>query len=314
MAPPPFAAFGADLVNHRLLLFHAALPLENLDLREARLEHARVADDSQLQVLVGEIPPEHAQMQRAPAAIVVFKTDRRVVVHLVRAFNDAIDCAAAKSSHALRARAHPPVHEVELVTVLVHETTARAAIILNPILRFFLKRMAEFPAPRHARLANVSRVHQLFDPLKVGRVTEFVADHDDTVGLFRRAQQPLAFLARDAAGFLQEQMLARLQRFQSERHMSEIGRGDKDRVQRGLNQLGFVCKQLCPRRAFERATEIDLVARANGGDFSLLAAEFLDGVDMTHAHDSQPGKTNAQFHGKIERNNGVLEYWSAGQP
>src|SRR5947208_8412207 len=48
----------------------------------------------------------------------------------------------------------PTRRSSDLVTVLVHETTARAAIILNPILRFFLKRMAEFPAPRHARLAD----------------------------------------------------------------------------------------------------------------------------------------------------------------
>ena len=87
-------------MDDRFFLMGAAPPLENFDAGNAGYQHATVAHDAHFQVFVGKIEGKHAQMQRAADAIFVFKTDRRMVMHLMGTFDNAVDGATAECGHA----------------------------------------------------------------------------------------------------------------------------------------------------------------------------------------------------------------------
>ena len=44
--PPPFSALGGDVVNDWLFLLFSAFPLKDLNFRNARLQHACIANDT----------------------------------------------------------------------------------------------------------------------------------------------------------------------------------------------------------------------------------------------------------------------------
>src|SRR5207245_8086638 len=62
-----------------------------------------------------------------------------------------LDSAASERSHSQGRRACPPIHQIELMTILVHQAAAGTAVILNPVLRLLLEWPAKFPAPNHCR-------------------------------------------------------------------------------------------------------------------------------------------------------------------
>src|SRR5207249_6974767 len=123
---------------------------------------------------------------------------------LVGTGNHAVHGATPEGRNALGPAAGPPIHQIELMAIFIHQTASGAALILNPILRFFLKRSAKLPAPNHARSAHFASVHQLFDLLEKRRIAEFVADHDDAVGSLSRREQFAALLASNATRLFQK--------------------------------------------------------------------------------------------------------------
>ena len=70
-----------------------------------------------------------------------------------------------------------------------------------------------------------------------------MANHQHAVALLRSPEWFSAFGGRDAHGFFEENMFAGLQGLQRQRHMREIGRGNHDGVQIGLNEVGFLFMQ-----------------------------------------------------------------------
>ena len=85
---------------------------------------------------------------------------------------------------------------------------------------------------------------------KYAEYGEAHGNHQHAPALFLRCRKRFRHSARDAHG-RQENMFAGLQGLQRQRHMREIGRGNHDGVQIGLNEVGFL---LC--RAISGATPV----------------------------------------------------------
>src|SRR4051812_21240788 len=118
-----------------------------------------------------------------------------MVEHLALALDHAIDGDTAKSRNAFWPRANPPVHQIEVMAILVEQRAAGTSGVLNPVLRFFLERPAKFLAPNHSWLADFARLHKVVDSLEISGVTKFVADHDDAITFLNGAQKGFGLFA-----------------------------------------------------------------------------------------------------------------------
>jgi hypothetical protein len=97
MVSPSFSVPSLDFMNDRVFLIFSTLPLQNFNSRNSAHEHATVSNDAHFQVFAGKIQSEHAELKRAANAVYIFETHCGMVIHMVLAFNDTVDGAAAKS-------------------------------------------------------------------------------------------------------------------------------------------------------------------------------------------------------------------------
>ena len=65
-----------------------------------------------------------AEIQRTHSTIGVFPAGGGVVMYLIGARNDAIHSVAAEGTDVLGARIGPPVHQIKVMTILVHEAAS----------------------------------------------------------------------------------------------------------------------------------------------------------------------------------------------
>ena len=96
-----------------------------------------------------------------------------------------------------------------MMTVFIDQATARLALVLNPIARFFLERAAKLARPNHSGRPDFAGSDEIFDALKVGRVAQFVTEHQDAIGFLGQLKHVPAFFRSDAAGLFEKQMLSR---------------------------------------------------------------------------------------------------------
>ena len=114
-------------------------------------------------------------MQNPLGAIGVFPAGGGVVMYLIGARNDAIHSVAAEGTDVLGARIEPPVHQIKVMTILVHEAASAFAAVLNPVTTFWLEGAAEFLAPGHVRRTNGAAVDQKFNLREIRRVAKLMA-------------------------------------------------------------------------------------------------------------------------------------------
>ena len=192
------------------------------------------------------------------------------------------------------------------MAVFVHQTTARTPIILNPVLRFLLKRTAKFAAPDHARGADLAGPHQVGYSLEIGRIAEFVTEHHHAVGLIGGGEHAEAFFLVDATRLLQKQMFAVVEDLQRQRGVGEVWRGDEDCIQRGGDQFTLAAENFGARRQLQGSFDIVAVPGANRCYFSFVTTKLVDGLDMAEAHGANAEEADAKFH-KKRWGDGVVE-------